>query len=317
MAFVFVNVFFYRLAEHGTDRSAQILIFLLFIETIYFFNLKTLSQNVLIKIYLLTGLIISLKAFYILYLIIFLPIFYHLVIKLDIFRAIKFFLLNKIIIYLIIFLMLIISINILNTGCFIYPVYFTCMENFTWAIPIEQVKSMNDWYEQWSKAGAGIGFRVENSEYYIESFNWVNNWIKDYFFTKVSDLIFGLFLLGIIFLLIFKNKKEKKNYEKINFLKVVYFILIILFLEWFYNHPALRYGGYTIIALLAFIPLSFYFSNISLNDHEFKKKATIIIMLTLFIFVSRNFIRLKDEYNVLSYNPLLNPYYNINKKNDI
>ena len=210
--------------------------------------------------------------------------------------------------------MLIISINILNTGCFIYPVYFTCMENFTWAIPIEQVKSMNDWYEQWSKAGAGIGFRVENSEYYIESFNWVNNWIKDYFFTKVSDLIFGLFLLGIIFLLIFKNKKEKKNYEKINFLKVVYFILIILFLEWFYNHPALRYGGYTIIALLAFIPLSFYFSNISLNDHEFKKKATIIIMLTLFIFVSRNFIRLKDEYNVLSYNPLLNPYYNINKK---
>ncbi len=31
LAFVFVNVFFYRLAEHGTDRSAQILIFIFFI----------------------------------------------------------------------------------------------------------------------------------------------------------------------------------------------------------------------------------------------------------------------------------------------
>ena len=31
LAFIFINIFFYRIAEHGTDRSAQILIFLFFI----------------------------------------------------------------------------------------------------------------------------------------------------------------------------------------------------------------------------------------------------------------------------------------------
>ena len=36
----------------------------------------------------------------------------------------------------------------------------------------------------------------------------------------------------------------------------MYIVLLILFVEWFYNHPALRYGGYYIIAILIFIPLS-------------------------------------------------------------
>ena len=32
------NIFFYRMAEHGTDRSAQIIILLIFIEIIEFIN---------------------------------------------------------------------------------------------------------------------------------------------------------------------------------------------------------------------------------------------------------------------------------------
>ena len=63
----------------------------------------------------------------------------------------------------------------LNTGCLIYPVSFTCFENFSWSIPIDQVKAMNNWYEQWSKAGAGPNFEVENRDIYIQNFN--NNYI--------------------------------------------------------------------------------------------------------------------------------------------
>ena len=51
--------------------------------------------------------------------------------------------------------------NLLNTGCFIYPVHFTCLENLSWSIPVEEVKKMNNWYELWSKAGAGPNFRIE------------------------------------------------------------------------------------------------------------------------------------------------------------
>ena len=41
-----------------------------------------------------------------------------------------------------------------------YPVEFTCFSNFDWSLKHE-AKLMNDWYEQWSKAGAGPDFRVE------------------------------------------------------------------------------------------------------------------------------------------------------------
>ena len=35
LSFIFINIFFYRLGEHGTDRSAMILIILLFVNLIY------------------------------------------------------------------------------------------------------------------------------------------------------------------------------------------------------------------------------------------------------------------------------------------
>lgn len=40
LCLVFINIFFYRISEHGTDRSAQILIFILVILLIIFFQKK-------------------------------------------------------------------------------------------------------------------------------------------------------------------------------------------------------------------------------------------------------------------------------------
>ena len=67
LSLVFINIFFYRLAEHGTDRSAQILIFLLFINLLSCFHYKKLSNNEILFMYLTLGLIISLKSFYFFY----------------------------------------------------------------------------------------------------------------------------------------------------------------------------------------------------------------------------------------------------------
>ena len=71
----------------------------------------------------------------------------------------------------------ILLVNFFNSGCFIYPVSFTCLSNFSWSIPISEVAIMNDWYEQWAKAGANPNFRVDNPEQYIQKLNWFNNWI--------------------------------------------------------------------------------------------------------------------------------------------
>ena len=65
-----------------------------------------------------------------------------------------------------------------------YPVSITCFESNIWAIKLTEVAELNDWYEQWSKAGAGPNHRVENPAHYIQYFNWVSNWFDMYFFNK-------------------------------------------------------------------------------------------------------------------------------------
>ena len=70
LSFVFINIFFYRISEHGTDRSAQILILILFIEVLSLYRNELNLNNFFSKIFILLGLIITLKAFYVLYLLI-------------------------------------------------------------------------------------------------------------------------------------------------------------------------------------------------------------------------------------------------------
>ena len=41
------------------------------------------------------------------------------------------------------------------------------------------VQLMQNWYELWSKGGAGPNFRIENPEFYIQKFNWIDNWISN------------------------------------------------------------------------------------------------------------------------------------------
>ena len=97
-SFIFIIVFFYRISEHGTDRSAQILILLFFIEILNFHRNYNNFEYSLIKIITLISIIISLKSFYILYLIFGLVILYQLYIDkkknliLKTFKSVYFFL---------------------------------------------------------------------------------------------------------------------------------------------------------------------------------------------------------------------------------
>ena len=304
LSFLFINTFFYRIAEHGTDRSAQILIFILFIEILSLLRNSIFLEKFLSKIFIILGFIISLKAFYVLYLLVLFPIFFY--IKKRNFKKLITILLKNF--YFYIFLLVgifLISVNIFNSGCVLYPVSFSCFPNLEWSL-FQEAKLMNNWYELWSKGGASPNFRVEDPENYIKGFNWFNNWIDIYFFNKISDFLAGIFFMLIIFLITFysKTKKKIKNY---NFFWI-YFILIILFFEWFFNHPSLRYGGYSLIALIIFIPFSLIVSRFSLNKY-FKKKVIFLILLSIIIFTGRNVNRVHNEINIYDYDLMSNPIY--------
>ena len=222
LSLVYINTIFSRIAEHGTDRSALILIFVMsvyYLKSINFKNKKSNNayfNNFYSKLVLLFAIIISLKSFYIIYLIIFL---------LWLFQIKKFFKLNVLIslifksfyTYLFLFFFAFtIFTTFSNTGCLIYPATFTCFDKFSWSIPLTQVDHMQLWYEQWSKAGANPNFRVDDPQTYVTKLNWVGNWINMYFFTKVSDNIFSTILISVIIFYSFSYK----------FLKTINFFII-------------------------------------------------------------------------------------------
>ena len=307
---LFINTIFYRLAEHGTDRSALILIFILAIYYLEGINRKlskTFFKYYYQKILFIILLIVSLKNFYLIYTIFILTLFFEfrkIIFKENFYKKI---INERVSYYFIISIAIFILTIFSNTGCFIYPASFTCIESFSWSIPKTEVIQMKTWYELWSKAGASPNYRVDNVEFYLSGLNWFPNWVQNHFFNKISDFLLSLFLIIIIsstFLIKFKKiKLQKKNFY------LFYAVIIILFLEWFLNHPALRYGGFTLIALLFFVPLSIFIESILNLDSKFKKKITILIFISFSIFSFKNIDRILKESDKYNYNPLINAHY--------
>ena len=318
LSFVYINTQFARISEHGTDRSALILLFILvilFLESFSFLNKKNLNQKIETsyrKILIILFLICSLKTFYLLYGLLFLLWIINIIKKnKNINLIFNIILLNKIT-YFFLFGVLLVLLNVyLNTGCVVYPAYLTCFGDFEWSISVDQVKQMKIWYEQWSKAGAGPNYRVENVSLYLSNFNWVKNWFDKYFFTKVSDALLVILLIIIIFYFTFRSKQKiiTTNSDYI----IIYIGILVLSLEWFINHPALRYGGYSLIALIFFIPLSIYLSKFSYSFKQIKLKTSMLILISLTFFLTKNLNRIYTEYDKYNYNVFAKPFYNLSK----
>ena len=312
MSLALINIFFYRMAEHGTDRSAQIIILLIFIEIIEFTNKKYLEEDQINKLIILITLAVSLKAFYLIYIILFFPLFVFQQNKKNfLIKLVK----SKIFFVCSLFFLILITINFINTGCFVYPLAMTCNENLLWSISLGEVNHMNEWYQLWSKGGASPNYIVENRADYISSFNWLSNWIDVYFFNKVTDFVLGLiFLTIIIFVLFFKKNLNFKSFANKKII-VLYLILILLFAEWFYNHPTLRYGGYHLIALLIFIPVALFLDSKVKFDKSLSIKINVILLIILLVFFARNFNRISKEIKLYNYDIFKNASYNKEFKN--
>ena len=315
LSLLLINIAFSRISEHGTDRSALILIFVFVIY--YLESLKINNNNFSSnfdryyeKMIVVLLLIISLKSFYVIYLILFFAWIFHIRSNGTNKKIIKKILVNNSTYVFVFGIFIFIFTVFLNTGCLIYPASVTCIQGIEWGIPLEQVDQMKNWYSLWSKAGANPNFRVPDPDLYLSNFNWISNWLSSYFFTKVSDFILIVLTISILCILLLKNNKNNKISNKSDY-KILYFLIFCLFVEWFLNHPTLRYGGYSLIALLFFVPLSSYLSKFSAYSNQLEKKILILIFLSFGIFVTKNLFRINNEMIKYDYHPFKNAYYHI------
>ena len=313
LAFVFINIFFYRIAEHGTDRSAQILIFLLVIYIISLRGNYENFDNILPKLLVLLSIIISLKSFYILYLILTIPFIYY-IIKDDKINLLYKIFKSPILYFSILMGICVVLVYFFNTGCLLYPVQQTCISGIEWAIPKLEVNALNTHYQWWSKAGGGPGYSHElEKELYVQNFNWLSNWIDRYFFNKMTDFLLGLTFISILFLIIFKSKKKNLDFKNFNINLFYYCMTILLLAEWFFNHPSLRYGGYVIFGLIFFIPLSYLLSKYEISKN-FSFKVVVLFLLVTSIFVGRNVDRILYEQAFYKANFKQNMFFFTDKK---
>jgi len=75
----------------------------------------------------------------------------------------------------------------------------------------------------------------------------------------------------------------------------------------------LRYGGYSLIALIFFIPLSIYLSKFSYSFKQIKLKTSMLILISLTFFLTKNLNRIYTEYDKYNYNVFAKPFYNLSK----
>ena len=215
--FTFVNVVFYRIGEHGADRSGQVLLFLAFIIfcELFFFKKDKNEKNLLFNFFLvLIFLASSTKVLFYIYLI-FAPIVFFK----D--KFYKEYLVKKNI-FIILILISSFSVNLthsfLNTGCFVFPEKKTCISNLDWSTPIENVSYMKVHFEWWAKAGGGPGYGSEiEKDVYIKNFIWVKDWIERHFFNKISDTVSGIIFISLLTFILFKTKKKKIFFLEILF----------------------------------------------------------------------------------------------------
>jgi hypothetical protein len=306
--FIFVDVVFYRIAEHGVDRSAQIILILLFIMflELLFFEKK---ENINLKINLILVMIFlasSMKALYYIYLVLVPIILFKTSHFKNYFKKKN----SLIIIFLSLSLISNLSNNFFSTGCFLYPEKKTCIESFDWSIPKETVAKMKTHYEWWAKAGGGPGYSSEiPKNIYIKNFNWTSNWLDRHFFNKISDTLLGIIFIGILCYLLFYSKKKKKVEKRKTFL--AYSILLIFFIEWFLSHPSMRYGGFVLFALPIFIFFSEKIEKFDVSKKKMFVSTVLLIVLTLSVYNLRNYSRLDKEINFYNYEIKKSPFFNV------
>ena len=293
---------FSRLAEFGSDLSGQIIIcvYLFFILEVFFntdLDIKKKNEYLSLSIILLI-FAVTLKFILVIYSL------FLLVMLILIYQKKTFFGLLNIRLFTISFapLLIFVLLNFSATGCLIYPVEKLCFgKSFDWALKDDVIKYLNLHYELWSKAGRNPNFIVENPTEYIVGFNWINNWIVDYFYGKFTDYLLVILLIIIIFSLFFY-----KNYENINFTNItrnkfliIYITTIIIFLIWLMNFPTLRYAGYIVTYLIFILPFSFIINKkLNVSKKENLNTLFIILIISYSIFLLKNVQRVHSEINL-------------------
>ena len=171
------------------------------------------------------------------------------------------------------------SRSLVNNGCLIFPVKFTCF-GFNSYIPIDKIGQYSTVVKSFART-APEHKKFMDLDFSINSNDWFIPWIKNYFFTSSLTQIF--FVVTSIFLIpfILKIFKSKNNYFKIFILILMYILTFFLWLE----APDIRFA----LGLLISMPIVLISFLASEKYYKYFDKLKYFFIFILFVLILKNY----------------------------
>ncbi len=308
----------YEFAGHAPPTILGFIILFYIIKLTINTKNNDFINNNLFKIIIFSSFILVLRINYIILIPTFILIFflyYKFFLKLFFSKSIfSFILLIPIIIFL---------KNIITSGCFFYPIYWTCFptEIFSWGISPDFSKAR---YELAAALAKGWSFyalsegNISDRILYLEPLNnglilnvsdylhtYKFSWIKYWLISGDSNKILNNFLIIFFcFIILLFSKKNKKTNFKIS--KKLFFFFFLNICLWIYLTPQSIYGGNLVTVSFAALLASFYLQNINIQNKITISIISFLIFISLFYNISRNL----EKFNNFSSN-LFSPYFGL------
>ena len=290
---IFVLTNFNRYSSFGNDAPSHI--FFLFLA-ILFLDLKNIKECDLVSFYKIAFVSIflfTLKVFMTAIFIIPLILFLISGRKREL-------LINKNLIISFLFIISWILKNTLVSGCLVYPIQTTCINNLSY-YDSDQTKETIFVSEAWAKGWSDQKNLILEYKKYNENFNWFETWrsvhLKKIFEKILPFLILILITLFYLLLRVFLKKEKYIKIENINFSRVSILLCFSIFflMLWFLKFPIYRYGS-SFISLSLILIITLVFRNYL---HFINRKYfTTIIVIGLFAFFLKNGLRIVSKYQI-------------------
>ena len=185
------------------------------------------------------------------------------------------------------------------SGCLFFPFYQTCFKT-SWAINIKEIQFF---VEEAMRISRTLPTRngVNDENFSLYGYEWVTQWINDYFFSAALLQIGGMIIITTTCLLLvinFIKKYKSRNTISRPDLYVFICLFIVIFL-WFVSAPETRYALGPLISLPCFF-IIILFKKLNLKNFFIDQdiKLSLVMGVLFLLLISKNFIhyRLDDLF---------------------
>ncbi len=148
--------------------------------------------------------------------------------------------------------------NIAISGCLIFPIESTCIDQLSWNNK-ERIAEFSD-----AVIGGNYGIKIgDNLLLWFES--WINN---SYNIQVYTNMVISFLIVWVLNLLLFKKSSSSLELNQ----KISFFFIFLLILGFFVSGPTVRYGFGTFL-------IAFSVFSINRNMFRFKENANIFSVL--------------------------------------